>query len=264
MKMRHVMGSVGVLALMVGCATAVLAGVPDVPDVTIRPEGPIPVTVLRPDGTPDPGHPSPAGALYTGPTARTVTVRDLAGGPVPGMLVRVSFADCCDIELCSVTGQPGVSVVAGAHSIEGFTNDDGQFTFTVVGAAQNVEDGMAPTQDGCGGQSDPTNVKVIVSDGSTTIVTLKRSAYVFNQDGGAVGGSAAVTAQDAGRVLQDVFSFSFGGTYRGRSDLNGNGAITAADAGIMLQEALRLGAVGAQASTACGAAPLVERPPTCP
>lgn len=258
--MRHSWLRASVLVLALGGSSEAFANTVN-PQATIN--GPIAVTVLRPDGTPDPGH--PGGGVLSGPTARTITVRDMPSGyPITGALLKISFAQCCDIELCSVTGQPGVSLDAAAHTIRGFTNHQGQFTFTAVGAGQNLEDGVAPIQDGCGGPTDTKQVQVLVNVGSGDILAIRTRAYVFNQDGGAIGGSGAVTTQDAGRVLMDVFAYYVGTVYRGRSDLNGDGVLTAADAGVMLQEALRLGVAGAQASTPCAGAPLVERPATCP
>jgi hypothetical protein len=235
-------GLVRKAALLGACgltaASVSLAGLPDGTNSKLFVTGgaqttSLPVCVTGPnDVAPDPGGPtrSPFTGVTSscpGPTSRTVVVQDFSGAAVIGALVKVSFSECCDIQLCNVAGsQAGVTHDIATHTVSGFTQGpDGSFTFIVVGTGNNMEDGSPPTQEGCGVLAAGHNarlVRITADVGSGDVPIEDAQAYVYNMDGtgiGAPGGTAnTVSANDAFRNLGDANAANLGGQKKGRSD----------------------------------------------
>lgn len=275
-------GLVRKAALLSACgltmaAGAAFAGIPDATFSEITPISAtgtagvrtIPVVYLGSDNvTPQVG--AATEGANPGPNQRTVTVRDFANNPISGALVKINFGLCCDVELCSATGQAGVTADIVGNVVSGFTNAGGQFVFTIAGAGQNVNVTGVSFPDGCVSGVAVLNpalktVKVTANVGSGDVLIKQPTGYVFNQDGGAnggvgpSGGSASLTGLDISRSLNDALDL--GALTRGRSDFNHDGQITGADVGRLLNEVTRN---VPQSGTVCGSSSVGNRVATCP
>ncbi|MBI5710355.1 MAG: hypothetical protein HZC42_08650 [Candidatus Eisenbacteria bacterium] len=154
------------------------------------------------------GEPDPAGMF-------AVTVRELAGSPVPGSMVVVDFSGCDDLRLCQEQA-PGEIVDCASHTVRGFTGADGVARFVITGAARNLRGG-AGAGAGCAR---------IYADG----VMLGSATVAVPDENGAVA-APGVEVTDMVSFLADLA----GGAYLGRSDFDGDGIVDVRDLSTLLR-----------------------------
>jgi hypothetical protein len=232
-------------------ASVALAGIPD------PAQSPPPSTIYvatswagGPNGVDVDGADGPAG------TSNQITIRDFAGNPIAGVVVRFTFP--CDINLCdpnvlnpgapyTTTYAQTVGTAGGFNYLEVTTDPFGVARFVALGGSKVFGPDL-PNGGGGGG-----------GFGSTTITTVPAASGAFpgvttaaiNNDGGSNG--SAVTAIDAGHVLGIFLNGvpRWGSNQKARANLNGDGTITAIDAGVDLAHFFRIGS-GTTASCAGG------------
>lgn len=171
----------------------------------------------------------------------TVTLRDFANNPRPNAHVVLDFSGCCDIVLCPVD-IPGQTTDCVARTVSGLTNDDGQFTFVVVGAARDPGTMTPPAQyGGCG--LNGVQVRADAEFGPGEMVLGTTTAACLDQNGGA-GGSNGTTAADVSTLATLWGSVALGSPYRSRGDINLSGTINAGDLSMLLSQVGRLVLVG--------------------
>lgn len=165
----------------------------------------------------------------------TVTVRDFVNEPRPGVTVYVDFSGCCDIELCSAVVD-GQVVDCENGVVSGVTNSAGQFTFTVLGAANDPGTVRLPgNHGGCGRDG----VQISMDDGTGRILLGTSTAVCLDQNG-AAGRSNGTTAGDVSTLVALWGSVSLGAPYRGRGDINASGFLGAADVAALIAHVGRL------------------------
>lgn len=172
--------------------------------------------------------PDPAGLV-------TIITRDFADNPMSHQPVVIDFSACCDLVLCS----SGVGHECAARTVRGITDNVGQFSFTVMGAARDPGGMVPPAQFGGGGLGDV----VIRSGCNESTVIGHATAIVLDQDG-AAGGSAGTSGSDVVSVVNLYGSVALGAPYRGRGDLDADGTISGADVAAMIGHLGRLALVG--------------------
>ena len=141
--------------------------------------------------------------------------------PVPNVPVQLELAACGpDIRFCSQ--QPSWPGPASCTLLYGFTNDDGEITFRLVGGANNTTGAVpgyagAPCTQGC---------MVVRINGA---ISGRLSVGAFDQNG-----NGGVNPADISVWLVDGFS----GQYFARSDFDFNNLVSPADLSLLLDVSL--------------------------
>lgn len=178
---------------------------------TARAGPPPPITTIVPCGislvcVDTRGVPDPRGAF-------NMVFKDSAANPRPGITIAVDFSNCPDVSICSVQGDPGVSVACsgGKRRVTGTTDDLGRLSMTIVG-------GVAHRVPGTPGCADIYADGVLVTDG-----TFKPHVSVAAYD---ESGGDGLTGSDFSLFLGDIF-----GPYEARSDFDYSIACTSGVSG---------------------------------
>jgi hypothetical protein len=183
----------------------------------------------------------------------TINVRDFSNNPILGALVTLNFSGCCDINLCST----GVGHNCGARTVSGLTDVNGNYTFTVLGAAKDPGNLVPPAfYGGCG-----SNGVTIIANAGSGDVTLGSTTAITLDINGAAGGSNGTGVTDVSAVLIHFGAYSLVGApaYKGRADIQFDSVIGVTDVSAELGHFGRLTLAG---GVGCDGAFCVK--PACP
>jgi hypothetical protein len=135
----------------------------------------------------------------------TVTVRDLANNPIPGLPVVIDFSGCTsDVRISAAQSYHAQTTGCASALVQDYTTADGSVSFVVMGGLAGRTDHPA----GC--------ARVFVD----SYFAGNLGVGAFDQTG-----SGGMTLADIAWFWSDVGS----GGFHDRSDLNGDGALTLAD-----------------------------------
>jgi hypothetical protein len=155
-------------------------------------------------------------ALVTIPNNRIV-VRDVNDAPVAGSSVVVDFQPCntTDIQVCSVQGQAGLSILCGGgfRNVTLSANPSGVAFFSIIGNSNNITGTIAGTTTACA---------KVYADG-ILVTTVKVASYDQDGTGGIGGADLFLFFQDQSILPGPSPAPST------RSDYDGDGTVGGAD-----------------------------------
>ena len=156
----------------------------------------------------------------------TITIKDIAGNPIPNAAIVVDFTSCCNDVRPSVIQHGGVVSEANHKKVDVTANAGGVATITIQGMANKLSPN--PATPGHGGCAKITANGVLITDG---VNKPQVNVATFDLDGGL--GALGVTGSDYSVFLGDLFPTP-GTDYRQRADYNHqqdscNDAVTGAD-----------------------------------
>jgi hypothetical protein len=144
-----------------------------------------------------------------------ILYKDISGNPIEGALVRLSFNNVTDLQLCGDVVAPGAIVDCPSRSVRTTTNINGKALFTIVGRATGAEPECLGTAPFCQAR--------LYVDGFY-IRDLRVAAFDLNGVDGVGAADLAIWLRDFGSSLEPV-----------RSDYNGDGFVGVADLALWLQ-----------------------------
>jgi hypothetical protein len=164
------------------------------------------------------------GAGVSDPRGRfTVTIRNVAFDPLPGITVTIDVSGAQDLRLCATPALPGLTVDCVARTVSGVTNAQGQVEFAIFGWAENTGNGMGS---GAGAARIRAYTGPCCTPGGVVVLDAPLSVSACDQSGG-----DGVNSLDISRFLAD---FGAGG-YPARSDHDHSGFLGITDFAVLLQ-----------------------------
>ena len=145
-----------------------------------------------------------------------VTVRGIAGNPIPGSTVVVSFQDAPDIRLSTAFSGPSHIVDCETNTVRGVSNGEGLISFTIVGAARPGPPQCLADGSPCTGRMSIYADGVLISNGPAT-------AFDLDGNGGVGGPDLSIWLQDFGTGQHPV-----------RADYDGSGQVGGPDLSLWL------------------------------